>query len=156
MIDKEEYILTIPIISGILAIIAILTPALYGNTFFSWIWGLNIVTYGSSYIYAAAEPLTLYLGFLATLLILIGGGILIITVYRFKKHFVKKDKLGLYWIISGFLIIGGVLFYLIIQLIYMITAGNLTLLIPGFGIIGTIISSALAFVGGLLYRKKLR
>ncbi len=99
------------LIAGIFAIISILAPAwgviVPAYSFFVWFWGLEVSTdMGIRFLSGAF----LTYGIICTILILIGGMLLIFISISYMR---QKKKLSYVWIVAGVLIIISSIIYVV-------------------------------------------
>lgn len=97
--------------AGILAIISILAPAwgvvVSSYSFFVWFWGLEVSTdIGIRFL---GDAFLTY-GIVSTIMILIGGVLLVFTSISYKR---QNKKISYIWIVSGVLIILASIIYVI-------------------------------------------
>lgn len=174
MADIRKNIWLIPLVAGIIALIAVVTPAVSMNllgmlTASLWFWGLYIYDYtgffsGTDFI---MDPLVLIPSLVTTILITLSGVLLISAAARLKRD---SDKLGCvrnFSVISGALtLIAEILWLVMVPLFFpmayywdAVLTGfpytfwtwnmgffNYPLHSAGFGIIGGFIAAAIAFI----------
>jgi hypothetical protein len=132
--DEPRNIFVLPLIAGILVIIAIFTPATYltysGTRDFLWLWGLYILDAGATHVR----------GFLGEIIhpsytcsILIGTGGIILIVYAIKLRLGRKEFKNMrdISIFAALLILAGEILWLILIPLLFPTESFLGLYIPG-------------------------
>jgi len=151
--DYKEYIWVFTLIGGILALISIITPIATNVvtstlTFYCWTWG--ILSVGSQIsVLLNSNSVLLFVGLLSAFLILVAVSIIIITVYKMSRNSIKKNLIGPYWLISGFLIVGALIIS-IMGLVSYVLSGY----IPNFGVFGQVIAAIIVIIGAYLYIKE--
>lgn len=151
--DYKEYIWVLTLIGGILALISIITPIATNVvsstlTFYCWTWGILSVGQQVSVVLNSNSVL-LFIGLLGAFLIIIALSIIIITIYKMRKNDIKTNIIGPSWLISGFLIIGGLIISIIGLNSYILSG-----YIPNFGVFGQVIAAIMVLLGGFLYMKE--
>ena len=143
----SEHCYAFPLIGGILAIIALFTPAAYyaypltdmGYGMLVWMWGFVMRrNLGVSRIYffnavLGEEPDifgTEFFGFLTSIVstsaIAIAAFILIITAQRVKHGKMSDDKASIIWALMALIIIGACIFWIItVEYYYGVYTGSL-------------------------------
>ena len=186
MADIKKYIWIIPLVAGIFALIAVVTPAVSMNflgmlTANLWFWGLYLYDYtgffsGTDFI---MDPLVLIPSLITTILISLSGVLLVAAGAKLKRD---NNKLGFvrnFSAISGVLILIGEILWLVMVPMFFPMAYywdavfapypytfwtlnmgiiNMNLHAAGFGVIGGFIAAGMAFgaVGAASYYSKER
>ena len=150
----KKFIWAFPVISGIVAIIGVVTPvASYYNSFSIWIWGLIYSRAPDISFEFIDQKIILIIGISTSITISICSILLIITGYLYKKGNFNDKKIAKLWIICGIFIMTSIIATLI-SLDFYTYNGNFPygvwdFLNPGFGAIGTISGSVIAMAIGI-------
>jgi len=152
MSSLKENLWIIPLIGAILAIISLITPIATfvvsaTQTFYCWTWFILSVGQDLVLIPNSDEVLR-FVGILGSVLILTAVGIIAITIYKIQNNDIKNSLVGPYWLISGFLIIGGAIISIIALNSYVLNGYT-----PNFGVFGQCIAAVIVMIGALLFIK---
>ncbi|MFX1357010.1 MAG: hypothetical protein ACFFA8_06960 [Promethearchaeota archaeon] len=148
IIDKNK-LWIFSLFSGIIAVIALLTPAwgisVSSYSFIVWLWGLEISTdLGIRFV----STQFLIIGIISSILISISGLLLILTSYKNHK---KNARFGNFWIIQGLIIIIAPIIYIVGLEIQF--PGFFGEYLPGTVFLGPLISGFLAIFVGVADKK---
>ena len=172
-IKIKSFFWILPLIGGLLTLIAIFTPAAYyfessGHLIF-WMWGwydrIGIWSYGLSkgFIY---DPLILNIGTICTVLIIVGASIFIVNSISAAFIFRKGNgftKIVLWvWFLSGILLIIAPIFWMVMVQIFppfsTIPVGSdpplnfWTVFFPAWAVVIPILTGALSCCNILLFK----
>ena len=165
MVDFKKfgkYVWILPLIGGILALIAFFTPAAFYidsiSVLAAWMWGLLYVDIGAfSGISVVTDTIVLNLGLIGSTLVIGISIILLVSVYKYKKHDIKTESIFPIWMIGGLMLLVGMLFSIISLSLYTwggsYPAGTWSVCFPNFGIIGVVIAALIVICGAFLFRK---
>lgn len=156
MTEIRDYVWAFPLTGGVIALIAILTPAAYitvpGNSMYVWMWGLlSIQLYGYSNVTQfTQDPGELIISIICSVLVLIGTFAIISSAVSCRK----KMRMGIVkragWLIPSILLIIGTISWMIgMEINSNIFYGMSlwTYINPGFGVIGMFLGGAVSIVG---------
>lgn len=154
--DKyKNYIWSIPLIGGIISLIALLTPAAYDssmeNYYYYWIWGF--VSYKIGYIEHIGFDeyiLSLIPSIICSSILITSMVILIISSNKYRKG-ISNMRL-----FPGILIITiTIVWILLMEIADLIQFGSSFWepFYPGFGVIGMFIGGALSIIGYAVQKK---
>ncbi len=145
----KKFIWAFPVISGIVAIVGVVTPvASYYNYFSIWIWGLLYSRMPGISLEFIDQKIILIIGISTSIVISVCSLSLIITGYLYKQGNFDDKKVAKLWIYCGVFIMISIITTLI-SLDFYTYNGNFPygvwdFLNPGFGAIGTISGSIIA------------
>jgi hypothetical protein len=147
----KEYDWAFPLVGGIIALIALLTPAAYYSTFSGsmnvWMWGLfSIYAYGYGSISTfTQDPGELFISISSSILVLISI-IVIISKANKTRNYGDKSK----WLGASISLIIGTIFWIVGMEIngqIFASVSIWSILNPGFGVIGMFFGAILAIIG---------
>ncbi len=153
MVNKEK-IWVLPFIGGILAFISMLTPVAThvvtsSMTFYCWTWFLLSVGTQVQMVVNINNALYLYIGILAYVLILVAFAIIMITLYKIRKEEITDKLVGWCWLVSGVLLIGGLIITILILSSYLLDN-----YIVNFSVFGQAIAAIIVILGAYLFIKE--
>ncbi len=148
--DVRDNVWAFPLIGGIIALIAFLTPAAYLSSYSGsiniWMWGLFSITiygYGSNTTFTQ-DPGELLVSILCSLIVLIS---IIITISKGNQARKFGEESG--WLAPPILTMGGTIGWIvgmeIISQSYGISLWSMVN--PGFGVIGMFLGSIVSIIG---------
>jgi hypothetical protein len=155
MASIRDYAWAFSLTGGVIALIALLTPAAnisdYYTSMYYWMWGLRSVQayYYGSLTNFAQDPIEVSISLISSAIVLICiiGIILSASKSRKKMDFAKKKS----WLsLSILLIIGTIIWMVGIEVFYRATAFGISFwgyFNPGFGIIGIFLGAGLTIIG---------
>lgn len=175
MKEMKEYFWVLPIIAGILSIVALLAPAVYFPTgmgvinIYFWLWGLLAInlTYGYptiNYSGFVLDPMTFIPSLLNSVILVISTIILFITANKARRSKINLKNLSYSLAILGILCIASNLIWIIligisfpISVIDSVLPGFSSIfgssfwavLSIGFGAIVPFISGSIAIISGI-------
>ena len=150
----KKYTWTFPFCGGIIAIIGVLTPVAFSDSFFSiWMWGLIYSRILGNSIEFMNEQVFLLTGITLTIVVTVLALVLIITGYLYRKGYLAERNLGKLWAICGIFILAATIVSLVSLEFYTYEGyfpfGVWDFLSAGFGAMGPIIGSILAIGTGI-------
>lgn len=167
--DIKEYIWVIPLVSGFLAIIALLLPtANFSISILNWDWWMwNFTTMGAGYDTISSflsDKDFIMLSIITTSVVLLSAVNLLILSIRTKRRNLNTKYFELTSIISAVLSIGIMIYYIISMDIAFYDGFTIEgqafpagihfweMFKPSFGIFLSFISAALSFIGAGVFR----
>ncbi|MFX1389792.1 MAG: hypothetical protein ACFE9Z_07015 [Promethearchaeota archaeon] len=150
--DIKEKAWAFPVVGGIIALIALLTPASYISEYYVsmyvWMWGLfSVQVYGyGGYTRFTADPGELTISLLCTIFILINI-IAMVVIGALNKRQGTSEK---NWVAPSVLVIVGTIIYIAGLEINTYLIGGFSYwqnVNPGFGVIGMFIGSIISLIG---------
>lgn len=162
--ERKNYAWIAPCISGIISIIALLTPAAYfsyfGASFNLWIWGLASLNIPGYFTYTAFSDNLLILipSVICTLILIVSSILILAKTYSYKKGSVEIDIAKKNWLIASILIIIVTIFWMVwLEISYILTPNPYGITIsfwsyvnPGFGVIGLFIGGGITIIGVII------
>lgn len=155
--EIRDYIWVIPLVAGIFAIIAILSPTAFydGGSWDWWMWDLTTMVDNSTSLFILEFIILLTI---TTSAVLLSAVNLVILSIRTKKRNLNTKDFELMSIISAVLLISVMIYYIItmdlafydrLPIMSSIWEGDRfwDVFHPGFGIFLPFISAALSFIG---------
>ena len=171
----------LPLLSGIITIIALITPTavlIVSNEYFDyleiqWMWGLlyyDLKDFLTPYFLSGFEfithiPVAIILGIITSITMLCSAILSIVSTSSFRKGSQQFASIKKFWIISGLLQIASGIIYLIgIQISFMIyklrTSGIFVSFwenrFPNFGVLAPIVCGVLCIIGVIVGTKILK
>lgn len=152
MTDIRDYTWAFPIVGGVLALIALLTPAAYigipGNSMSVWMWGLiSIQSYGyGSVTNFTQDPGELIISITCSLIVLISTIVILSKGVSIRTY----PGSGKSWVAPSILLIIGTIGWMVgmeinTQVFYGISLW--AYISPSFGVIGMFLGGAVSLIG---------
>jgi hypothetical protein len=150
----KRYTWAFPFCSGIIAIIGVLTPVAFYESFYNfWLWGLIYTRLPDSKFEFMTENVFFITGLIISIIITVFALVLIITGYIYRQGYYSDKDLGKLWAICGVLILISIIVSLVSLDYYtyedFFPLGIWAYLNPGFGAIGPILGSITAIGTGV-------